>query len=65
MSMERIRKLYNVPAKRGGRVAYRGDGFMHLGTIRSAKGLHLRIKLDMEKITYLFHPTWELEYLES
>lgn len=63
MSMEYIRSTYKVPAKRGGRVVYTGNGKQELGTIRSAKGCRLNIQLDGMKHAMPFHPTWELEYL--
>ena len=62
-NMERTRKWYGVPAKRGGRVVYTGDGKRELGTIRSAKDCRLNIQLDGLKHTTPFHPTWCLEYL--
>ena len=66
MSMERIRKRYGVPAKRGSRVRYTGNGSdkAMYGTITSARGHHLRIRLDGQKVPHIFHPTWELQYLE-
>lgn len=65
MSMEQIRKTYGVPAKRGGRVEYTGYGFPELGTIVSATGSELRIRLDNHKnMTYL-HPKAKLRYLED
>lgn len=65
MSMAWVRKNYRVPAKRGGRVRYTGEGKdkPELGTIRSASGGRLNIQLDGDRITMPFHPTWELEYL--
>lgn len=69
MSMAWIRKNYSVPAKRGGRVEYTGEwedkSKSTLGTIRSAFGGRLRIQMNGEKHTSIFHPTWELTYLES
>lgn len=62
-NMERTRKWYGVPAKRGGRVAYLGSGKRELGTIKSAKDCRLRVLLDGHKHTVYLHPTWELEYL--
>ncbi len=53
MSMEFIRKAYAVPCKRGGHVIYRGRGTEERGTITSAKGAHLMIKLDGESSTGL------------
>ena len=63
MSMKYIRNYYGVPAKRGGRVQYTGCGKNKLGTITSANGARLNIRLDGVKHTMPFHPTWELKYL--
>ncbi|HGP4248533.1 TPA: hypothetical protein ACQT19_005347 [Pseudomonas aeruginosa] len=65
MSMEFIRKAYAVPCKRGGQVIYRGRGTEERGTITSAKGAHLMIKLDGERKPRKFHPAWELQYLSE
>jgi len=66
MSFEYIRKTYKVPAKRGGRVEYTGEGKEpELGTITSANGAHLNIRLDGKKHTMPFHPTWKLRYLDG
>lgn len=64
MSMQRIRRRYDVPAKRGMRVRYVADGKHppEMGTITSSDGMRLRIRLDSQKRSYLFHPTWGLEY---
>lgn len=64
MSLEYIQQHYNVPAKIGGRIkyTYRGEKF---GTITGESGPHLMIKLDGEKISKPYHPTWEIEYLEN
>jgi hypothetical protein len=61
MSMIYIRKAYGVPAKRGGRVRYRGRE----GTITSACGPHLRVRFDGDKRTSILHPTWSVDYLEN
>lgn len=65
MSMAWIRKTYNVPAKRGGRVIYTGGKTPEYGTIMSAKSGRLKIRLDGMEYTHPlpFHPTWELRYL--
>ena len=63
MSMDYIRKSYGVPAKRGGRVEYTGDGEKEFGTITGADGHYLRVRLDGGKEAGYFHPTWELRYL--
>lgn len=63
--MEYVRKTYGVPAKRGGRVRYHGNGSAVTGTIRSAKNGRLNIQLDGDNHATPFHPTWKLEYLSS
>jgi len=65
MSFEYIRKTYNVPAKRGQRVEYTGCGKSELGTITSATGGQLRIRLDGMKKSCYFHPTWKLKYIQQ
>lgn len=63
MSMAWVRKNYNVPAYRGCRVVYTGEGRREFGTIKSAKGSQLSILLDDHKIPLWFHPTWKMEYM--
>lgn len=58
-----IRKNYAVPAQRGGRVEYTGNGRSEFGTIRRASGGRLYIQLDGIKHTMPFHPTWCLRYI--
>lgn len=65
MSFAYIRKNYGVPAKRGGRVEYTGCGKSEFGTITGVNGPHLNIRLDGEKHTMVFHPTWCLKYLDQ
>ncbi|BCH20153.1 hypothetical protein [Mesorhizobium sp. L-2-11] len=65
MSIEWVRKTYGVPAKRGGRVEYKGEGKPELGTICGASGGHLSIRLDKAKHPMPFHPTWKLRYLDQ
>ena len=70
MSLPFIRKTYNVPAKRGGRVRYTdGDGVIWNGAITSACGARLRILVDDRVPGYrgrmLLHPTWNIEYLPA
>ena len=64
MSIQYIRDYYNVPAKVGGRVkiTYKGE---HFGTITGTHDAHLMIRLDGEKHSNPYHPTWEIEYLEE
>lgn len=60
-----VRKNYQVPARRGGRVEYTGEGRKEMGTIRSASDGRLNIQLDGIKHTVPFHPTWKLRYLDA
>jgi hypothetical protein len=65
--MEYIRKTYNVPAKRGGRVMWEKSKNKFLGTITSATHL-IYVKLDDCSKTkrYGFHPTDPaITYLEN
>lgn len=65
MSIDWVRKAYDVPAKRGMRVKYTGEGRDEFGTIKSASNGRLNIQLDGVKHTMPFHPTWQLEYLAA
>lgn len=56
MSMEYIRKTYSVPAKRGDRVRVRIANQPHLGVISSSRCGRLRIRLNGEKRSRIFHP---------
>ncbi|KTC97922.1 hypothetical protein [Legionella feeleii] len=59
MSMEYIRMYYKVPAKRGQKVVANGK----LGLITGSRGVYLRIRLEDQKRSSLYHPTWEMSYL--
>jgi len=59
-SIEYIRKQYNVPAKRGGRITYQGQP----ATIVGSRNTYLVIKIDGEDKTKTIHPTWEVVYME-
>jgi hypothetical protein len=63
MSMQYIRKHYGVPAKRGGRIVFNYKGIPVFGTITGSVNASLRIKLDGDKRSGIYHPTWELKYL--
>ena len=64
MSLDYIKEMYGVPAEKNGRIKYTGNpGVVLLGTIIGARGGHLEIKLDDEKESGFYHPTWEIEYL--
>jgi hypothetical protein len=65
MTMKRIRELYGVPAKRGGRVRF--EWTRREGTITgsTSSGLYLRVRFDGERKSEIIHPTWDLEYLDA
>jgi len=63
MSISQIRSSYQVPAKIGGRVLYTGGPEPREGKITSTWGSHLRIRLDGEKGSRIYHPTWCITYL--
>jgi hypothetical protein len=65
MGMAQIRKYYDVPARRGGRIEYTGEGLPEFGTITSATNGRLNIRLDRFKHAMPFHPTWKLRYLDA
>jgi hypothetical protein len=51
--MQRIRDMYGVPAKRGGRVRYSGPFGTREGTITGSTStqMYLRIRLDGERLS--------------
>jgi len=57
--MNYIRRAYNIPAKRGGRITFQGK----LGVIVGSCGAYLRIRLNGEQEARNYHPTWKIEYL--
>lgn len=59
MAMDYIRRQYRVPAKRGRRVCYKNKP----GVIVGSHDALLRIKLDGDKRSGVYHPTWQIEYL--
>ncbi len=67
MSLKYIRGRYGVPAFRGSRVEYTAsDGEKMQGTITgSAQSARLRVRLDGNKNSFLFHPTFNLVYLKD
>jgi hypothetical protein len=61
LSFEYVRRYYHVPAKRGGRVLFRGKP----ARITSGNGHYIRIRMDGERRSIIVHPTWEMEYLDG
>jgi hypothetical protein len=63
MSLEYIRRIYGIPARRGQRIRYRSD---RIGTIVSGRGQYLRVRFDDDpKQVSTLHPTWEIEFLSD
>ena len=58
--MQRIRKYYSVPAKRGMKVLVQGVPGVIVGT--KSHGFYLSIRLDGEKRCLTCHPVWAIEY---
>lgn len=68
MSMAYIRKIYKVPAKRGGRVdvvSPRDGSVIITGTITGADGAYLRVRLPGSKRSHRYHPTDNVRYHEA
>lgn len=64
MSMEYIRETYGVPAKKGGRVKYtNGSGVATEGVITGTHGAYIKVKMDGDKLSECYHPTYNIEYL--
>lgn len=62
--MQSIRDRYNVPAKRGARIVYSGDGSVAAGTIVAARGHYLRVRFDdVPNEIATLHPTWEVSFI--
>lgn len=57
---EYFRRQYGVPARRGARVRFNG----RIGKVVGTRGPYLLLKFDDEKRTKIFHPTWDVEWLE-
>jgi hypothetical protein len=63
MSMEYIRRHYNVPAKRGMSVQICGDDGVRIpARIVGSRGQYLRLWIPGGRRSYLYHPTDALEY---
>ena len=56
-----VRQRYGVPAKRGMRVTADGKP----GRITSGAGHYIRVLIDGDKHSSLWHPTWRMVYHEE
>lgn len=66
MSMEYIRKTYNVPAKRGAKIMFQDHlKQWHDGTIVASRGQYLRVKIPTltSRDIVTLHPTFNVEYI--
>lgn len=58
---EYVRRYYDVPARRGGRIVFDGKP----ATVVGFADARLLVRLDGEEETVPIHPTWEVEYLPA
>lgn len=65
MSMKYIRDYYGVPAKRGGRIIYTGNGERVAGMITGSISGHLRARLEGVEYGVILHPTWKVAYVSE
>lgn len=61
MAFDYIRERYKVPARRGQRVLYKGKP----GVITGSRGCYIRVRLDGETESGVYHPTWEMVYVTA
>lgn len=62
MSLEYVRKTYNVPAKRGGKVRFFFAGKWNIGIIKSANHRLKIAPIEYPRNRLTFHPT-DVEYI--
>jgi hypothetical protein len=60
-----INRAYGTSFKKGDRVEYTGSGKAQLGTVTSADGGKLRIRIDGYRHSLSYHPTWSLRSIQS
>lgn len=66
MSLEYIRKRYQVPARRGARIKFSPcAGIIKEGFVVAASGKYIRVRFTDFRRTVLLHPSWQVEYLEG
>ena len=61
MAFDYIRRRYNVPAKRGQRVLYKGRPGVIVGCFQA----YIKVRLDGETRAGVYHPTWEMVYVSA
>lgn len=60
MTLEAIRRRYNVPAKQGRMLLFQGERHIITGSERGT--LRLRIRSASGGKPFPVHPTWEMDY---
>lgn len=60
-ALEYIRDYYKVPAFKDAKVKYKGIE----GTIKGGKGAYLKLEFADKSMNGVYHPTWEIEYIEN
>jgi len=66
MSLKYISESYGVPAKKGQRIIYTGLNYPRPGEIVGSHNASIKVVFDDEpERTYIHHPTWNVEYVES
>lgn len=66
MSLKYISECYGVPADKGQRIVFNGGCCPSPGEIVGAYNASIEVILDNTPgKTLLFHPTWNMEYVES
>jgi hypothetical protein len=65
MSLDWIRRNYNVRARRGARVAYDGTMGKRHGTVVGARQQYLKILMDGDTKPGLYYPTWMIRFLST
>jgi hypothetical protein len=63
VSLETLARVYGVPAKRGRRIMYDGEGAVIVTA--SVSGKQLRILVDGETEPKWVHPSWHVDYLDG
>ncbi len=66
MSLKYISEHYGVPAEKSRRIIYTGLGYPRPGEIVGSYNASIKVIFDDKpETTYIYHPTWKVEYLES
>lgn len=65
MSIEYIRRCYQVPARRGCRIRFSPcSGIVKDGFVVGARGKYIRVRFTDMRRPVTLHPTWKVEYLD-